>query len=104
MKTLSAFLATAAAGTFFFVSNAAAQTSLPPCIIVNGVKCYVQYDDCQRIINIDCPGGSQGTAQFAILLPGDPCASDDNTDLESVPIKAELVPEEIDVTVNDPSL
>lgn len=110
MKTVSAFLAMAGLSLFMSVTNVSAQDqppTLPPCIIINGVKCYVQYNDCGQIINISCAQGSSGTAQFRLLAPGEDCAPDDATDLDpsaGVPLNAFLRPENIDVVVPDPNL
>lgn len=82
--------------------NAQDQQDLPPCIIVNGVKCYVQYDECRRIIAINCPEGSSGTAQFRLLAPDDPCAPEGATELDpSQPINAALQPVSVSVSIPD---
>ncbi len=105
MKRINILVAAMAFAMFAIVSVSVAQDTkdLPPCIIVNGVKCYVKYDECRRIIAINCPGGSSGTAQFKVLLPDDPCAPEGSTDLDpSQPIKAALQPVSISVSVSDP--
>jgi hypothetical protein len=106
MKFVRVLLAMAALAMFAGISQAVAQdgTDQPPCIIINGVKCYVQYDDCGRVVAINCPEGSTGTAQFTLIRPGDPCATDENTDLDpnaGRPLNAILLPRSVDVTVND---
>ena len=101
MKTIRVFFAVAAIAMFATISSAFAQA---PCIIINGVKCYVQYDECQRVIAINCPEGSSGIAQFRTIPPDDPCASEGATDLDpnaGTPLKADLRPEYVDVTVSD---
>ncbi|HVZ38150.1 MAG TPA: hypothetical protein VHI13_02655 [Candidatus Kapabacteria bacterium] len=104
MKAIFSGLFMAIVALIVSAPHACAQDDPPPCIIINGVKCYVQYDQCRRIIAINCPGGSRGVAQFRLLPAGDPCANADNTDLNpnaGYPLNAALQPVSVDVTVPD---
>lgn len=109
MKIVHPILAMTAAAVLVTASNTFAQQWPPPCVIINGTKCYLDYDACNNVIGVNCPSGSSGTANFKAIKPTDPCAPAGIGDFEQdlaagSRINAALQPEDINVTVLDAQL